>query len=517
MDKLKILIIGDVHGKFSAFSKKIDSLQKKNSFDLIFCVGEFFSGSESDMNFLKLLKSGEKKLGTPVFVLGAASKKNDQIYKNELNESNEFCENLTYLGKSGSYTTHQGLKVVYLSGIEKGSDQDNGDYNTFSKEDIDRLLGSIKTHGADYRGVDLLLTTQWPAGMAEDMKNTSSTLISWLSTKLKPRYHFCGWNRKHYEHPPFRYDQDERSSLELCSRFVALAELGNPEKLKHIYALNVIPVAQMRLTDLIQKSTDEVEVPYMKVDFSKFYEGRQQYFFNMDSSEHENRKQGHQRKKFKQSMDLEKCWFCLSSETVDKSLIISIANSFYIAAPKGPLNQYHVLILSINHIQSASLLNAEDFEELDLYKRAIRKYFESEGMLTVFFERNYKSSHLQINAVGIEKEKINLIKESFDEKAEEYGLKFEEIARLNDVKELPEGVPYFVAELPDNTTLITKQMARFPLNYGREVLCSEYLLNCEDKIDWKLCLLPKNLETKMVSDFKDSFKDFDFTVDDDDE
>jgi hypothetical protein len=76
-------------------------------------------------------------------------------------------------------------------------------------------------------------------------------------------------------------------------------------------------------------------------------------------------------------------------------------------------------------------------------------------------------------------------------------------------------VPYFVAELPDNTTLLTKQMSRFPLNYGREVLCSEYLLNCEDKVDWRTCLLPKNLEQKMINDFKEGFKDYDFTVDDD--
>lgn len=245
---------------------------------------------------------------------------------------------------------------------------------------------------------------------------------------------------------------------------MGLSDVGNQEKQKYVYALSISPVSTMRLTDLIQKTTDEVENPYLKIDFSKNYDlaDNKQYFYNMDGG---NEKRGKRddfqnRKKFKQSMDLEKCWFCLSSESVEKDLIVSIGNSFYLAAPKGPLNDTHVMILSVNHIQSASLLNDEDFQELDLYKRALRQYYESLGLVTIFYERNYKSSHLAINAIGIDKAKEKLISEVFPEKAEEFGLKFEEIARLKDVKELPEGVPYFVAEMPDDKTFITRNMTR---------------------------------------------------------
>lgn len=345
-------------------------------------------------------------------------------------------------------------------------------------------------------------------------------MVSFLALKLKPRYHFCGLNKTSFENAPFRFPADERSAMELACRFVGLADVGNPDKHKFVYALNITPVHNMRLTDLIQKTTDEVENPYLKIDFSPVYDlgDSKQYFYNMEP-ESEKRQRGddrNNRKKFKQSMDLEKCWFCLgTSDNLEKDLIISIGNNFYLAALKGPLNNTHVMILSVNHIQSASLLNDEDFQELDLYKRALRQYFQSLGLVTIFYERNYKTSHLMINALGIDKGKRTLISEVFEEKAAEFGLKFEKIAKLKDVKELPEGVPYFVAELPGDKTLITRNMSRFPLNFGREVLCSEDLLNCEDKIEWKSCLLPKNLELKMVNEFKEGFKDYDFTIEDD--
>lgn len=43
----------------------------------------------------------------------------------------------------------------------------------------------------------------------------------------------------------------------------------------------------------------------------------------------------------------ETCWFCLSNEAVVKHLIIAIGNSCYAAMPKGPLNEDHVLLMSI--------------------------------------------------------------------------------------------------------------------------------------------------------------------------
>lgn len=74
---------------------------------------------------------------------------------------------------------------------------------------------------------------------------------------------------------------------------------------------------------------------------------------------------------------VEKCWFCLSSPSVEKHLVISIGENFYLALAKGPIDETHILILSVTHVQSASLLTEDDWKELDKFKTALRKYFKS--------------------------------------------------------------------------------------------------------------------------------------------
>ena len=99
---------------------------------------------------------------------------------------------------------------------------------------------------------------------------------------------------------------------------------------------------------------------------------------------------------------IEKCWFCLSSANVEKHLVISIGNNFYIALAKGPINDYHILILSITHIPCTALLSNEDWIELENFKTSIRNFYKKIGKAVCFFERQYKTSHLQVNAIGID-------------------------------------------------------------------------------------------------------------------
>jgi Protein similar to CwfJ C-terminus 1/Protein similar to CwfJ C-terminus 2 len=214
--------------------------------------------------------------------------------------------------------------------------------------------------------------------------------------------------------------------------------------------------------------------------------------------------------------DLEKCWFCLQSGDVEKHLIICIGTGIYVALAKGPINNHHVLILPIDHIQSSSQLSDENFQTMKIFKNSLKKFFDSKNMATVFFERNYKSSHCAVNAIAIPKDVEWQLGETLKDKAEEFNLKFETIPKLMAPKDLPENGPYFVIEFPDET-LITRDMKGFPINFGRDVVCAEGLLNAEDKIDWKSCLLPKGLEIDLVRMFKDEYKPFNFTLDDDDD
>lgn len=61
---------------------------------------------------------------------------------------------------------------------------------------------------------------------------------------------------------------DEITQLELCTRFISLAEVGNVKKEKYIYALSLKPVEKMRIIELIQKTTNEILCPFASLNYN---------------------------------------------------------------------------------------------------------------------------------------------------------------------------------------------------------------------------------------------------------
>lgn len=139
----------------------------------------------------------------PTYILGPSKPEHSKYYENL--DNGEICPNLTYLGRRGLYTVSSGLKIAYVSGIES-AESDSGSISNFKVEDVKSVanacLASNHTAG-DYRGVDILITSQWPSGTKKDAQNTSD-LLAWLSSEIKPRYHFCGLNDSYFEPSPYR-------------------------------------------------------------------------------------------------------------------------------------------------------------------------------------------------------------------------------------------------------------------------------------------------------------------------
>lgn len=81
--------------------------------------------------------------------------------------------------------------------------------------------------------------------------------------------------------------------------------------------------------------------------------------------------------------------------------MVSIGEHSYLALPKGPLNENHLLILPIAHHRCALEIPEEVEAEINKFKKALIKLFKSEGLVTVFFERNYKSHHMQLQVVAL--------------------------------------------------------------------------------------------------------------------
>lgn len=197
----------------------------------------------------------------------------------------------------------------------------------------------------------------------------------------------------------------------------------NKQKKKWLYALNLTPVDRTRLSDLVMKTTDETDTPYPKAMLSnepsaqnKVEPKQTQFFYDMESREPTRRAKHSEgsNKRQRPEFDQAKCWFCLSSPEVSKHLVISVGAEIYLALARGGLVENHFLILPITHHQSLSILPKEVKDEMDVYKEAITKYYATMDSIPVFFERNFKTSHCQLQVVPVHKNQAPALKEAFE-------------------------------------------------------------------------------------------------------
>ncbi|XP_071054059.1 CWF19-like protein 1 [Onthophagus taurus] len=514
--KIKIILCGDVEGKFNTFFNKIENINKKSGpFDLVLCVGNFFGINNKEFDDYK---KGIKKVSVPTYVLGPNKEEALDLF----NEETELCQNVSYLGKRGLYITTNGVKIAYLSGISS-QNKTTKDFN-FSLEEILALKDVCVKDNHDYRGVDILLTSQWPNkvnNLTKDEINVQngSDFISWLAMQLKPRYHICGLEGIHYERSPYRINPKDSSLFSTVTRFIGLDRVGNPQKHKWIYALQLKPVDKMNEMEFSQKTTDETEAPYDLNDIEnkilpptvKRKHESQQYFYDMNAPS-ETKKEKRNNKKQKIDFDKSKCWFCLSSPSVEKHLIITVGTNVYVALAKGGIVEEHLLICPVQHYQSAIHLSDDTLDEIEAFKDAITKFYGRNDQVPVFFERNFKTSHMQVQCVPIPKEAQKELSEIFQDEAEGHGFKLEELDdsnRLNQV--VSSSSPYFFLELPSGRKFYTRiqKSKDFPINFGREVLASGPILDKMNRIEWKDCILNREEEDLLVKNLRKEFEPFD--------
>lgn len=66
------------------------------------------------------------------------------------------------VGRKGRYIESAGLQIAYLSGIEGPGER--GEAHTFGSQDVSDLMSPV-VNDSRYKGVDILLTCQWPKGV----------------------------------------------------------------------------------------------------------------------------------------------------------------------------------------------------------------------------------------------------------------------------------------------------------------------------------------------------------------
>ncbi|XP_029328388.1 CWF19-like protein 1 isoform X3 [Mus caroli] len=515
---LRLLACGDVEGKFDVLFNRVRTIQKKSgNFDLLLCVGNFF-GSAQDAEWEEY-KTGNKKAPIQTYVLGANNQETANYFQDA--DGCELAENITYLGRKGIFTGSSGLQIVYLSGTES-LDEPVPAYS-FSPKDVSSLR-TMLCSASQFKGVDILLTSPWPKYVGSfgnssgevDTKNCGSALISSLAMSLKPRNHVV-----------------LQESAQHATRFIALANVGNPEKKKYLYAFSIVPMKLMAVAELVKQPPDVTENPYR--DSGKQAAGGKQipapqeesacqFFFDLSEKQGRKRpstgrdnKPPHAKQPRKPPQPPGPCWFCLASPEVEKHLVVNIGTHCYLALAKGGLSDDHVLILPIGHYQSVVELSAEVVEEVEKYKATLQRFFKSRGKRCVLFERNYRSHHLQLQVIPVPLSccATDDIKDAFITQAQEQQIELLEIPEHSDIKQIAQpGAAYFYVELDTGEKLFHRIKKNFPLQFGREVLASEAILNIPEKADWRQCQTSKDEEEALARRFRKDFEPFDFTLDD---
>lgn len=65
-----------------------------------------------------------------------------------------------FIGIRGVYSNSGGIKIAYLSGVMSRDNSKKG--YEFNKDDVNNLRDSCLRGQPNFRGVDILLTSQWP-------------------------------------------------------------------------------------------------------------------------------------------------------------------------------------------------------------------------------------------------------------------------------------------------------------------------------------------------------------------
>ncbi|KAG0721321.1 CWF19-like protein 1 [Chionoecetes opilio] len=143
--------------------------------------------------------------------------------------------------------------------------------------------------------------------------------------------------------------------------------------------------------------------------------------------------------------------------------------------------------------------------------------FKKKGKRTVFFERNYRSQHLQVQVVPVSAEAALHLMEAFTNIAESSSIELDEIPKLSNISQIASpGSPFFYVELPTGEKLYHRVKKNFPLQFGREVLASPPILNVTERIDWRECKISVDEETELRNKIREDFRPYDFTLEDDD-
>ncbi|KAF9144130.1 hypothetical protein BGX30_013668 [Mortierella sp. GBA39] len=263
MSSVKVLVVGSANGDLRNLCAKVGTMQAKHGpFDILFCTGNFFS-QETPIEVIDELLENKLEFPITTYFMHGDNGVPGIIERTAKRKNGEICNNLFYLGKHGTMTTAESVKMTSLSGTFDSAiyeaDIEDEDFDKsllqgrYTKQDIDALIQAAKPSSimdTSKRGVDIFLSHEWPVGIDKlvgptlppptDLPpSTFSHPVANVVSALQPRYHFAASSGKFWERAPYK----NVNGAEHATRFIALGDVGNKNKQRWFYAFNLVPLA----------------------------------------------------------------------------------------------------------------------------------------------------------------------------------------------------------------------------------------------------------------------------------
>ncbi len=115
-----------------------------------------------------------------------------------------------------------------------------------------------------------------------------------------------------------------KESARHVTRFIGLAKVGNPDKLKWLYAFNIVPMKTMDKRELVAQPPDATDCPFTAKDVAAPVDESQlnQFFYDMNAPVEQEKKgrkkrgdrggdqEGNWQNKRPRQQPAGPCWFC---------------------------------------------------------------------------------------------------------------------------------------------------------------------------------------------------------------
>ncbi|XP_075905941.1 CWF19-like protein 2 [Nelusetta ayraudi] len=218
---------------------------------------------------------------------------------------------------------------------------------------------------------------------------------------------------------------------------------------------------------------------------------------------------------------MDKCRHCFSNPELQKHLIVAIGSKVYLSLPAGlSMTEGHCLISPLQHHCCATGLDEDVWSEIQLFRRALVRMFESQDLDCVFMELHInprQRRHMVLECVPLPRELGDMApiyyKKAIMECDEEWAMnkKVVDLSSKNIRQAVPRGLPYFAVDfgLQGGFAHVIENEQKFPHYFGKEIVGG--MMDLEPRLWRKLIKENFDDQRKKVLQFAQWWKPYDCT------